>query len=116
MQYRNYDLYVAIEAGVGFIEQLNKAYIFTWVAASEGEEVFYGRSLSYSLPDTVWAKLNQGIDLAQIAEQLSNIEDIRSKGGFVSFISKNVLSRVTLTRDAVICALLPIVSKRIYNS
>jgi len=105
--------HISIESGIQEIE--NITYLFTWVAIKKDNNIFMGRSISYPIPQQISAQLFKGEDLAAIAETVTNEKDLRSKGGFVSYISQNKLTRSKITKDAITCALLPFVNEEIYS-
>jgi inosine/xanthosine triphosphatase len=110
---KGFDFKVAIEAGTN--NSLGIRYLFTWVMIKQGSKESFGRSISYPLPHSIYKSLENGKPLSEMAERLSGEEDIRSKGGFVEFLSKGRITRSYLTEDAVICALFPFINENIYK-
>ena len=110
---KDLDFKVSIEAGTDRIEDVR--YLFTFVMIETNGEVLFGRSISYPLPSKVSVMLEKGAHLSDIAAKMSGEEDIRSKGGFVEYLSKGTIDRSALTKDAVICALFPIINEGIYK-
>ena len=110
---KDFDFKVSIESGTDRIEGVR--YLFTFVMIETNGKVSFGRSISYPLPSKVSVILEKGAHLSDIAAEISKEEDIRSRGGFVGYLSKGTIDRSALTKDAVICALFPIINEGIYK-
>ncbi|HUI23964.1 MAG TPA: inosine/xanthosine triphosphatase [Nitrososphaerales archaeon] len=106
---------VGVEAGIFTIGDI---YFDNQVGAvaDESGNVSLGLSAGYILPSEDMERLfREGKELERWAEKVSGIDQIGDKGGFVSFLTKGVLSRAGLTEQCVVTALAPRFHKGIYG-
>ena len=110
---KDFDFKVAIEGGTYMF--LNDRYLFTLVMIKTANRESFGKSPAHPLPHSICKGLENGTPLSEMAERLSGEEDVRSKGGFVGFLSKGRITRSRSTEDAILCALFPFINEDIYN-
>jgi len=76
-----------------------------------------GSSAGFELPGSVVDKLfeDKSIELEDIMEELTGIRKIGEKFGAIHYLSKGVMSREDLSRQAVITALIPHINRGLYQ-
>lgn len=72
-------------------------------------EVTYGLSSSFAVPGWIADKLVEGKykELEPVVEGIYGVKDIGEKGGFVSMLTQNTVSREDLSYQATLMALIP---------
>ena len=102
------DYGVGIEAGIvrfpGCEEQFNVQ--FCAIIDRDGR-MTVGHGPGYTLPHEVISALEGGSDLNREMSRISGIDEIRQKMGAIGYLSNGLTDRLTITRDAVLMALIP---------
>jgi inosine/xanthosine triphosphatase len=102
------DYGVGIEAGIVPFPGCDERFSVQFCAiVDKDEEVTVGHGPGYTLPSGVLDKLDAGSDLNREMSRISGIEEIREKMGAIGYLSNGMTDRLTITRDAVLMALIP---------
>jgi len=102
------DYGVGIEAGIIHFPGCEERFSVQFCAIIDRDgEVSVGHGPGYTLPSGVLAKLDAGSDLNREMSRISGINEIRDKIGAVGYLSNGITDRLTITRDAVLMALIP---------
>jgi len=102
------DYGVGIEAGIVGFPGSNERFSVQFCAIIDRDgEVSVGHGPGYTLPSGVLAKLDAGSDLNREMSRISGIAEIRDKIGAIGYLSNGITDRLTITRDAVLMALIP---------
>jgi len=119
LEYFNAEYGIGIEAGfyrvpatiTGFLEQ----QICVIVDREYGMTI--GGSSSFEFPPTVLKKIFSG-EIREAEEEIiriTNISSIGEKQGAVGFLTQNMVTRLDLSIQSVLMALIPRINRRIYN-
>ena len=104
----NVDYGVGIEAGIVSFPGCEERFSVQFCAiVDQNGEMTVGHGPGYTLPSGVLAALEAGSDLNREMSRISGIDEIREKIGAVGYLSNGLTDRLTITRDAVLMALLP---------
>lgn len=109
------DYGVGVEAGIFTIGDI---YFDNQVAAiaDPSGRVSFGHSAGYMLPHDAMEKLfRDGRELERWAEEVSGINEVGDKGGYINFITNGKMTRADLTEQCVITALAPRLHKDVYH-
>ncbi len=108
------DYGVGIEAGIVGFPGCEERFSVQFCAIVDRDgEITVGHGPGYTLPSKVLAKLEAGSDLNREMSELSGIDEIREKIGAVGYLSNGMTDRLTITRDAVLMALIPRIKKTV---
>jgi len=113
---KNCDFSVGVEAGIiklkGIVMDIQIAVIM-----DKDEKESLGLSPSFPLPQKFSNPLiNREVEELEIlVDNYYGTKSIGDKGGFIKLLSKNVITREDLTKEAVIMALLPWINKHLYG-
>ena len=108
------DLYMAIESG---INDLLGRWMITNIAVIEDEKDFesYGASESFPVPDN----LAQDVIETNLSQVMNKVfykdEERHNKGGGIQALTHGEVTRIDLTEDAFIMALVKYINKDIWN-
>ena len=108
------DLYMAIESG---INDLLGRWMITNIAVIEDEKDFesYGASESFPVPDNLAQDVIE-TDLSQVMNKVFYKDEERhNKGGGIQALTHGEVTRIDLTEDAFIMALVKYINKDIWN-
>ena len=105
---RDGDFGVGIEAGLvkfpGYEGYLNVQFC---VVVDAERRMTVGHGPGFQLPPTIEAKLLAGSTLNREMSRVAGIPEIKSKMGAVGILSRGLIDRSTITREAVWMALIP---------
>ena len=102
------DYGVGIEAGIVSFPGCEERFSVQFCAIVDRDgEITVGHGPGYTLPGGVLTALEAGSDLNREMSLISGIDEIRDKIGAVGYLSNGLTDRLTITRDAVLMALLP---------
>jgi len=73
-----------------------------------------GISPQFELPGPVTARLDAGLELGHVMDEMLNTEHTNRKGGAIGHFSRGVLSRQDITAQGVIMALVPFLNQEIF--
>jgi inosine/xanthosine triphosphatase len=109
------DFGVGVEAGIFTIGEIYFDNQIAAVADPSGR-VSLGHSAGYMLPREAMENLfGEGKELERWAEQVSGVDEVGDKGGYINFLSKGAMTRADLTEQCVIMALGPRFHKDVYG-
>lgn len=109
------DCCVGVEAGLFKLEE--SVYVDVQIAAIKcGTRLTYGLSPGFMIPRRFWEPLVAGEapELEVLVDEWFGTKNIGDKGGLISLVTKGVVDRVHLTRDAVIMAMVPLMNEALY--
>ncbi len=102
------DCGVGIEAGLvrfpGCAEALSVQFC---AVIDQGGWLTVGHGPGYTLPPSVLARLRAGSTLDREISALSGIDEVKEKAGAIGVLSGGRIDRFTITREAVLMALVP---------
>ncbi len=108
------DFGVGIEAGG--VERFGRIFDHqVCVVITPENEVSLGVGAGFILPDEVEKRVKERKEMGEVMSEVSGIREIGKKIGAIGYLSKGALTRVELTYQAVIAALIPIVNKDLYS-
>lgn len=112
---RDADEGVGVEAG--FFNILDKTFDVQIAAIIDRENnITYGLSPAFQIPPLFVDKiLKEGIELEVVVDNYFGTKDIGIKGGFISILTKNKITREELTELAVAMALIPRIWHKLYS-
>ena len=107
---------VGVEAG--FFKLLDKTFdVQIAVIIDRENHITYGLSPAFQIPPFFVNKvLNEGIELEVVVDNYFGTKNIGIKGGFISILTKNRITREELTELAVAMALIPRIWRKLYQS
>ncbi|ELJ8821173.1 inosine/xanthosine triphosphatase [Vibrio parahaemolyticus] len=95
------DFYVGLEAGI------EGNVTFAWMVIESDTHRGESRSASLMLPPEVLAQLADANELGDVMDKVFGTENIKQKGGAISLLTKNQLTRSSVYHQALILALIP---------
>ncbi|MGY0616731.1 inosine/xanthosine triphosphatase [Vibrio sp. FJH11] len=95
------DFYVGLEAGI------EGNVTFAWMVIESDTHRGESRSASLMLPPEVLAQLEHANELGDVMDQVFGTENIKQKGGAISLLTQNQLTRSSVYHQALILALIP---------
>ncbi|MCA9360817.1 DUF84 family protein, partial [Candidatus Kaiserbacteria bacterium] len=75
----------------------------------------FGKASSFLLPDRIRLLVKQGKELAHAGDAVFNENNIGQKGGVVSILTKDNVTRKSFYKDAMIFALIPFINPELYR-
>ncbi|ELB2202245.1 inosine/xanthosine triphosphatase [Vibrio parahaemolyticus] len=97
----NADFYVGLEAGI------EGNVTFAWMVIESDTHRGESRSASLMLPPEVLAQLADANELGDVMDKVFGTENIKQKGGAISLLTQNQLTRSSVYHQALILALIP---------
>ena len=95
------DYYVGLEAGI------EGSVTFAWMVIESHSHRGESRSASLMLPPVVLEKLAHANELGDVMDEVFATENIKQKGGAISLLTQNQLTRSSVYQQALILALIP---------
>ncbi|EJH2590833.1 inosine/xanthosine triphosphatase [Vibrio parahaemolyticus] len=95
------DFYVGLEAGI------EGNVTFAWMVIESDTHHGESRSASLMLPPEVLAQLADANELGDVMDKVFGTENIKQKGGAISLLTQNQLTRSSVYHQALILALIP---------
>ncbi|MDE1328777.1 inosine/xanthosine triphosphatase [Vibrio aestuarianus] len=99
--YPGADYYVGLEAGI------EGNVTFAWMIIESDTHRGESRSASLMLPPIVLEKLATANELGDVMDEVFATENIKQKGGAISLLTQNQLTRSSVYQQALILALIP---------
>jgi inosine/xanthosine triphosphatase len=110
--YVDADYWVGIEGG---IEKRDVGFTaFAWVVIVGNENSGESRTTSFQLPSKVTDLIEQGYELGVANDMLFKQENSKQKLGAVGILTKGIISRTELYKQAVQLALIPFLNTGMY--
>ena len=113
------DEYVGVESGLMYIPYVDRVVDVTVaVIADRNLRISIGLSPAFEIPPDIVRRLyGEDLELEDVVVEISGIENIGEKGGFISYLTGGKYERSELVRQAVLMALTPRLSpiKRMYR-
>jgi inosine/xanthosine triphosphatase len=95
------DYYVGLEAGI------EGSVTFAWMVIESATHRGESRSASLMLPPLVIEKLANANELGDVMDEVFATENIKQKGGAISLLTNDILTRSSVYHQALILALIP---------
>ncbi|EJG1082742.1 inosine/xanthosine triphosphatase [Vibrio parahaemolyticus] len=95
------DFYVGLEAGI------EGNVTFAWMVIESDTHRGESRSASLMLPPEVLVQLADANELGDVMDKVFGTENIKQKGGAISLLTQNQLTRSSVYHQALILALIP---------
>jgi len=116
-----YNIYgVGIEAGLVEVPNTKTGFMdFQFCAIiDENKQISLGSGIAFEYPNFVINQIleDQDTEIGDIIGNLAQNKNLKNESGAISFLSKNVITRIEILAQAVICALLPFINKEVYNA
>ena len=107
------DFYIAIESGI--TNRLGKWCIIqiAVIMDKDGHESF-GTGPAFPVPDRYVEEIIN-TDLGKLMDRIFNEADLRSSVGGIAFLTKNVITRIDMTKEAFIMALTEYINNEIWR-
>lgn len=104
---------VGIEGGI--INLYSKWFAFGVICIVDDTGKFgFGISPNFEISNHHAEELLQGTELGDIADRITGGNNVKQKGGIISFLTKGIISRKDLYVPGVVAALIPLLNKDIY--
>lgn len=100
------DFYVGLEAGI------DGDFTFAWMVIENHKQRGEARSASLPLPPIALEKIQQGIELGDVMDDMFNQQNVKQKGGAIAMLTNHTLSRSSVYQQALILALIPFMNKQ----
>ncbi|UPQ87521.1 inosine/xanthosine triphosphatase [Vibrio sinaloensis] len=100
------DYYVGLEAGI------EGNVTFAWMVIESLTQRGESRSASLMLPPVVVEKLQQANELGDVMDELFATDNIKQKGGAISLLTHDLLTRSSVYHQALILALIPFMNPK----
>lgn len=98
------DYYVGLEAGI------EDNVTFAWMIIESDTHRGESRSASLMLPPLVIEKLDHANELGDVMGEVFGTENIKQKGGAISLLTHDLLTRSSVYHQALILALIPFIN------
>jgi inosine/xanthosine triphosphatase len=109
------DLSVGIESGLMETPNTLTGYIdLQWCAIFDGQEVTLGVSSGFEYPPEVINNVLSGLEVGDVMDRITGIDNLGTKKGAVSHLSRNMLNRTENTEQCVLTAMIPRLNEDIY--
>lgn len=107
------DFYIAVESGI--TNKLGKWMIIN-IAVIKDKNGFesFGTSSGFPVPEKYIEEIIR-TDLGKVMDKIFNENELRKGKGGISFLTKNEITRIDLTRDAFIMALTQFINDEIWK-
>ncbi len=106
------DFWVGIEGGIQAMDKGLAA--FAWVVISSAGKSGEARTATFLLPAKVAHLVAGGLELGTANDIVFNKSNSKQKAGAVGLLTRNVIDRMELYRQAVILALIPFINQELY--
>jgi inosine/xanthosine triphosphatase len=107
------DYCVGLEGGIEIIE--DEYWVSAWMCVQDkAGRCGFGRTSAFLLPPPVTALIKEGVELSLAGDKIFNETNSGQKGGAVSFLTNNLISRKEFYLDAMVFALVPFLKNDLY--
>lgn len=111
----NFDLSVGIESGLIEVPKTLTGYMdIQWCAIFDGNQITIGASSGFEYPPSVINQVLAGVEVGDVMDQVTGIDDLGQKKGAVSHLSHDMLNRTQNTEECVLTAMIPRMNSEIY--
>ncbi|MDP2038113.1 MAG: inosine/xanthosine triphosphatase [Ignavibacteria bacterium] len=105
--------FVGIEGGI--IKLYEKWFAFGCICIIDSEDnVGFGSSPQFELPQSVIEKLLAGIELGEVMDEIQNQENTKQKHGAIGYFTNGVMNRKELYIEGLKVAIVPFLHKQLY--
>lgn len=111
---QHFDFYVAMEGGVDSFSEGPVTFAYVAIRNRQGL-LSLGRSANLPLPPSVYARLEQGEELAHVMDDIFNEHNIRQKGGAIGILTNHLETRESVYSQALTLALAPFMHPELYS-
>jgi inosine/xanthosine triphosphatase len=109
------DLSVGIESGLMETPHTITGYIdLQWCAIFDGDKITLGVSSGFEYPPEVVKEVLSGVEVGDVMDKITGVEDLGTKKGAVSHLSQDMLDRTENTEQCVLTAMIPRMNYDIY--
>jgi inosine/xanthosine triphosphatase len=112
------ELFVGLEGGFHsvLIDDRWHTFLCGWAYVTDGERESYGAAPSISIPDSIARAVIDGRrELGDVIDQLTGLEDVRSRQGSWGVLSRDLLTRSHSFEAALVAAFAPFYNKKLYS-
>jgi len=103
---------IGIEAGLIHNDKLDKHFDVQYCAiVDRGGRVTYGHGSGFYYPDKVFDGVKAGSTVGEVMSKVTGVSDIGRKQGAIGHLSNGLLTRESLTEQAVLMAMVPRLSE-----
>ena len=111
----DYDLGVGIESGLMETPNTLTGYIdLQWCAIFDGQKITLGVSSGFEYPPEVINNVLSGLEVGDVMDRITGIDNLGTKKGAVSPLSRDMLNRTENTEQCVLTAMIPRMNEDIY--
>jgi inosine/xanthosine triphosphatase len=112
----NVDYGVGIEAGLLYIEELDRHFDVQYCTIIDAEgNASYGHGPGFEYPPEVTRAALHGVPVGELMSKLTGIEKIGHRNGSIGYLSNGAIDRTSLTEIAVLMALIPRIRAELYR-
>ncbi len=108
------DFWVGIEGGVE--RDADGLTAFAWVVIQNKEQNGEARTTTFRLPKKVSDLIDEGYELGHANDIVFSEHNSKQNSGAVGLLTKDILTRTQLYKQAVQLALIPIINRELYLS
>ncbi len=108
------DYGVGVEAGAFMLTGIPIELQVAVVLEKSGR-IGVGLSQGFMIPASWYERMREGVELGVIAEEVTSRRNIRRGLGLIGYLTKGIVTRQELTRQAVLMALLPWLNPKLYT-
>lgn len=110
-----FDLSVGVESGLMEIPNSITGYIdLQWCAIYDGVNITIGVSSGFEYPPGVIKDVLNGIEVGDVMDKVTGVENLGQKKGAVSHLSHGMLDRTENTEQCILTAMIPRMNKELY--
>ncbi|SDJ97262.1 inosine/xanthosine triphosphatase [Natronorubrum texcoconense] len=110
------DYGVGLEGGVARIEGVPGLSLIMWAAATDGDRLERGGGPTFSLPDDVARRLEDGAELGPVMDDRHGTNGIAERDGAAGILTDGLTNRSQALSEAVACAVGPFVTDDSFTS
>jgi len=110
-----FDLSIGIESGLMETPNSTTGYIdLQWCAIFDGDKITIGVSSGFEYPPEVVKEVLNGIEVGDVMDRVTGVNDLGQKKGAVSHLSHGLLDRTENTEQCVLTAMIPRMNEDLY--
>lgn len=110
----DFDFWVGIEGGVH--RDASGLTAFAWVVILNQSHLGEARTTSFRLPEKVRKLIDEGYELGDANDRIFGQHNSKQNSGAVGLLTRDVVTRTQLYRQAVEMALIPFINTELYAS